>query len=147
MSFGVRVRDAQGGFFDRAKVMSAIDPATRRVLSGFGAFVRRRARSSIRTRKRISTPGAPPSSHTGLLKQFIYFSFDAASRSVVIGPAKLNKPGDMAVLEHGGDTTLRRRGKSFRAHYEARPFMQPAFDAEIAAGTIERMWRRQAGSA
>jgi hypothetical protein len=42
---------AKQGFFDRAKVKNAVDAGTRRVLSRFGAFVRTRARTSIRKRK------------------------------------------------------------------------------------------------
>ena len=36
-------------FFDRQAVISKVDAATRRVLSKFGAFVRRSAKSSIST--------------------------------------------------------------------------------------------------
>jgi hypothetical protein len=61
------------------------------VLSKFGAYVRTAAKSSIRKRKRASAPGSPPSSHTGLLKRFIYFGYDTAARSVVIGPVPLNQ--------------------------------------------------------
>jgi len=57
-------------FFTSKAVLSATDRATRRVVSRFGAYVRRAAKSSIRKRKRISCPGKPPSSHTGLLKRF-----------------------------------------------------------------------------
>jgi len=47
-------------FFDTKAVMRATDKATRRVLSKFGAFVRRSARSSIRKRKRTSAPASRP---------------------------------------------------------------------------------------
>jgi len=56
-------------FFDRQAVISKVDAATRRVLSRFGAFVRQRAKSSIRKRRNPAPPGSPPSSHTGLLKK------------------------------------------------------------------------------
>ena len=80
-------------FFDSPKVLSAVDKATRQVLSKFGAFVRRSAKSSIRKRKRISSPGQPPSSHSGFLKKFIWFGYEPGSKSVVIGPAALNANG------------------------------------------------------
>jgi hypothetical protein len=54
---------AKGSFFDRAKVKNAVDAGTRRVLSRFGAFVRTRARTSIRKRKGTSPPGGPPHAH------------------------------------------------------------------------------------
>lgn len=126
----------KGMFFDRAKVINAVDQATRKVLSKFGAFVRTAAKSSIRTRKKaVSAPGQPPFSKTGLLKKFLFFGFDPSTRSVVIGPAKLNTGSDAPeVLEHGGSTTVfsRRNGKRItkRVRIERRPYMQPALEKE-----------------
>ena len=99
-------------FFDRQAVISRVDPATRKVLSKFGAFVRRTAKGSIRNRKAAAPPGSPPSSHTGLLKKFIFFGYDPQRESVVIGPTRLDRRGQgeaPSLLEHGGQTTLVRR--------------------------------------
>lgn len=128
-------------FFDSTQVMSAVDRATRRVLSRFGAYVRRSARSSIRKRKRVSAPGKPPSSHTGLLRQFILFSYDARAQSVVVGPAQLNsKRGNtLDVLEHGGVVQGWRRGQPHLVRIAARPFMAPAFEKEQPK--LPAMWR------
>src|SRR5262245_52774098 len=94
-------------FFDRKAVMNALDRGARRALSRAGAFIRTAARSSIRSRRTSSKPGAPPHSHTGLLKRFLFFSYDSAQRSVVVGPAKLNRgSGAPKVLEHGGRATI-----------------------------------------
>ena len=57
---GMKLKAAKGLFFDRARVINTVDRTTRRNLSRFGSFVRQRARSSIRARKRISEPGLPP---------------------------------------------------------------------------------------
>jgi phage gpG-like protein len=115
-------------------IKSKVDTATRKRLSKFGAYVRQTARQSIRKRKGSSRPGQPPSSHTGLLKQFIYFGYDENRRSVVIGPVVLARKasGIPEVLEHGGNVTIqwgKNRGKT--VSIEARPFMGPAFDAEL----------------
>lgn len=126
----------KGMFFDRAKVINAVDQATRKVLSKFGAFVRTAAKSSIRTRKKaVSAPGQPPFSKTGLLKKFLFFGFDPSTRSVVIGPAKLNSGTNAPeVLEYGGTTTItdRVKGKKIqrRVRIEARPYMGPAYVKE-----------------
>jgi len=123
-------------FFDRKAVTGALDRATRKVLSKFGAFVRTGARHSIRKRKGVSAPGEPPSSHTGLLRNFIFFGYDRDRRSVVIGPQRLNqKVGDAPhALEHGGTSTvvegLRGRRRKRRIRIAARPFMGPAFERE-----------------
>lgn len=122
-------------FFDRPAVQRAVDKAKRRVLTRAGAFVRTAARSSIRKRKRISEPGKPPSSHSGLLRRFIYFAYEPHLDTVVIGPERLNKQGEAPrVLEHGGRTriTRRRRGKVVRRRVtiKPRPFMGPALEKE-----------------
>lgn len=129
-------------FFDRKAVIDRVDKATRRVLSRFGAFVRRTARRSIRPRKRTSAPGSPPSSHTGLLKRFIFFGYDPRKSSVVIGPQRLSQKGRgdaPALLEHGGKTTLKRRGKRVKAKVRQRPFMGPAFEKEQPQ--LPALWR------
>ena len=120
-------------FFDSPKVLGAVDKATRKVFSRFGAFVRRTARGSIRKRKKTSAPGSPPSSHTGLLKRFIFFRFDPNRKSVVIGPMRLteNNRGDApSALEYGGTATLTQGKKKNRVKIQARPFMGPAFEKE-----------------
>jgi len=134
--------DIKRMFFDRQAVISKVDAATRRVLSRFGAFVRRSAKSSIRKRKKAAPPGQPPSSHTGLLKKFIFFGYDAARQSVVIGPTRLNQKGRgeaPPLLEYGGKATLVRRGKKKRVTYQARPYMGPAFEKEKPQ--LPAMWR------
>jgi hypothetical protein len=135
---------AKSNFFDRAKVTSAVDRATLRVLSRFGAFVRTRARSSIRKRRRPSVPGTPPSSHTDLLKRFLFFSYEPERKSVVIGPAKLNSvvdPDAPPALEYGGRSTVegRRGGPRRRITVRPRPFMGPALKAELPG--LPAMWR------
>ena len=44
---GMKLDAAKGLFFDRARVTNAVDRTTRKNLSRFGAFVRKRARTSI----------------------------------------------------------------------------------------------------
>ncbi len=130
-------------FFDRAKVRRRVDPAKRKALSRGGAFIRQRARTSIRRRKGVSLPGRPPHSHTGLLKKLILFGYDARSDSVVVGPAKLAKRGQVpSLLEFGGVQRVRRtrharRGR--RAFYQPRPYMGPALKKELPQ--LPTLWR------
>jgi hypothetical protein len=133
---GFKLEQMKGMFFDRQSVLNAVNRGTRKVLSKFGAFVRTRARTSIRKSKGSAPPGKPPRSHSGLLKRFIFFVFEPATRNVVIGPAKLNQKdsGAPEVLEKGGKTKVmrgRRRRRVVRtATIAARPYMGPAFEAE-----------------
>ncbi|MDH4201492.1 MAG: hypothetical protein OEV87_01185 [Phycisphaerae bacterium] len=120
-------------FFDSPKVVRAVEKSTRKVLSKFGAFVRRTAKQSIRKRKKASAPGTPPSSHIGLLKRFIFFGYDTQKRSVVIGPTRLteNNRGEApSILEYGGRTTVQGNKKKTRVRIRSRPFMGPAFEKE-----------------
>lgn len=118
-------------FFDRQSVIDATDKATRSVLVKAGAFVRRRARSSIRRpgksqATRVSQPGRPPKDQTGTLKRSILFGYERATESVVIGPSAQYGARDNVVpslLEVGG---LNRKGQ----RYKPRPFMVPALEAE-----------------
>src|SRR5690554_1288193 len=109
----IGIREAQGNFFDRLAVTKQVDAATRRVLSRFGAYVRRRARSSIRKRNRISRPGEAPTTHTGLLRNWILFVYEPMSQRVLIGPAALRgKSKAPEILEYGGMHTTR-KGRRF----------------------------------
>jgi len=125
-------------FFDRRAVTRKVDRSKRRALSRFGAFVRRTAKQSIRKRKSIAPPGSPPSSHTGLLKRFIFFGYSPRNDSVVIGPVRLSKKGQgdaPSLLEYGGLAKV--NGK--QAHYKPRPYMGPAFEKEKSK--LPAIWR------
>ena len=132
--FDINFKAAKGMFFDRVLIKNKADAATKKRLSKFGAYVRQTSRQSIRRRKVSSRPGQPPSSHTGLLKDFIYFGYDENRQSVVIGPVVLARKasGIPEVLEYGGNVTIQwgsARGQT--VSIEARPFMGPAFDKEV----------------
>ncbi len=164
-------------FLDRANVQDAIGKARARALARQGAFVRRRWKSNVlRRRKRVSSPGSPPSIHSrdqvATLKNILFY-YDASTRTVVVGPVKLNQrnltpSGSISVpalLEFGGTARIqeeryrgsqrwfRRDGrrridarKQYRtrtAIYAARPSGSVALNAEIAAGTIAESWAAQ----
>jgi len=138
-------------FFDSPKIASFMDKVTAKAFGRFGAYVRRVARNSIKLRKhRIVTdrrgnkrrveipsePGSPPrSGPQRLLKDFIFFAYDPAALSVVIGPEKLNSKdtGAPEILEYGGQTTIvggkKRLSRTIRI--KPRPYMTPAFEATL----------------
>lgn len=131
------VANVKQAFFDREKVLKSLDRATKKALSKFGAFVRQRSRTSIRSRKKVSMIGEPPSSHTGTLKKLIFFAYEADKKTVVIGPTPFGKGQAPSLLESGG-VAVSSRGK--RLNYRPRPFMKPAFDTELAAKPAE-FWK------
>jgi len=131
-------------FFDRAKIVRAVSRAKRQVLSKAGAFIRQRARTSIRRRKSASRPGEPPSSHTGLLRRFILFGYDRWSDSVVVGPVGFRRSKAPNVLEFGGRTTVESGGRAKRkrsrvVRIAARPYMGPALEKERS--NLPALWR------
>jgi hypothetical protein len=124
------IKAAKGNFFDRETVLRATDAATRRVLS----------KSSIRKRRKSSLPGKPPSSHVGLLRNLIFFTYDASARSVVIGPVLINRStGAPEVLEHGGLAKIDDGKRVRRVPIAARPYMGPALQAELPG--LPAMWK------
>jgi len=127
--------------FDGNLIIRGVERANRSALMRAGAFVRRRARSSMRKRKTISAPGQPPSSHTGRLKGLILFGYDSQGESVVVGP-RATGDRDQAgeTLEHGKTVTRRQRRRRRRMRYRARPFMGPALEKEIQAGSFPKLW-------
>jgi hypothetical protein len=80
-------------FFDRQVIKDRMSTANRKAIAKVGAFIRRRARSSLRRRRKSSQPGRPPSVHTAdsvaTLKN-ILFAYEPQAEALVIGPVKLN---------------------------------------------------------
>lgn len=160
---GMSFEAATRNFFDREKVLKAMDRKTRQVLSRFGAFTRQRARTSLRYAKSPSSPGRPPHIHKSLrrtktnkkgeqkvqmvspLRDFTFFAYDDSQKAVVIGPAKLgDKIGDGAALpalEYGGRSEVRdaKTGGTREVTIQARPWMGPAFEAEKKA-SLPKLW-------
>lgn len=136
-------------FFDGDLVKSSVDRATARVLGKFGAFVRRTAKGMIRGGKKPSKPGSPPKSHTGLLKKFLYFAWDPASKSVVVGPARLDGDGlgtAPETLERGGTAMVRalppRSGRR-ATRKQSKAFKRLLKEGRIARPTRARTRRRR----
>lgn len=168
--FTLDFKAAKEGFFDREKVLRALDKARLKVFKEYGRKVRARAQKSLAYADRPSAPGQPPHAHrsrtvvrrskktgevlrskkTGqarkrslsFLREYIYFSYDTSTRSVVIGPAKLSGvvgPDAPKALEYGGPSTVQGRGGPRRATIAARPFMHPAAAAEQPG--LPALWR------
>jgi hypothetical protein len=135
--------------FDAVKVINATDRASYAAFKAIGAFIRQRAKTSIRPVPKktrgdaaISRPGRPPYGHVGRLRRLIRFA--ATSKGVVIGPEVASgslTPAALPALEYGGPSFVRdrRTGASRRTNVRARPFMTPALRAELPG--IPALWR------
>ena len=103
-------RGFKKAFLDVEMLNQRMDNGTRIALLKAGGLLRRHVRSyKLRRRKGISEPGKPPNIHTtgeGYSNlRYVLFSWDATSRSMVVGPVYFSKTLGQPVpqlLEHGG---------------------------------------------
>jgi hypothetical protein len=120
-------------FFDRRAVIRAMGARKRAALSRIGSFVRTRAKSLIRSRKGVAKPGQPPSSHVGTLKGLIFFGYDFATQSAVVGPVRFGTGDAPNLLEFGGVVLRKdRNGRRRVERYHGNPFMGPSLRMEIS---------------
>lgn len=141
-SFNVTL-DIKDMFFDRQHVLDAVGKENAKKLSKAGAFIRQRAKTKLRRRKKPSAAGQPPSVHSrdrrATLKN-ILFGLNADWESVVIGPVGLTEKRLSSasvqtvpeLMEYGGTS----RVKEKRVRYPTHPFMGPSLEEEAKAGTI-----------
>lgn len=81
---------AKEGFFDRKKVQDAVERGTRSAMSAAGGQIRLVAQRSMRRRKfGSSAPGSPPLAKSGELRKFLFYAYDQATRTMVVGPTPL----------------------------------------------------------
>lgn len=111
-------------------------------LGGFGRTTMQRL---LRHKKGASKPGQPPHSHrdiggnTGALRRLIEFGYDTEKKELVVGPHRIDSPtkplGGKTVpqlLNEGGEAFVYKLGGgSVLAHFEARPFVEPALKKTI----------------
>lgn len=96
-------------FFDRTKVINAMDRKTAAAMKHIGGFTRRTAKNSIKkstSQTLHSPPGKPARTQTGILKRTIFFEYDDRKQTVIIGPKKLNITQTSKVKPTGGKTTV-----------------------------------------
>lgn len=156
--FGLKIDVFKSVFFDREKVLKAVDRTVARHLNWFGGYVRRTARNSLKPSDSYSAPGEPPHTHvtylrkhTGrdrtklavpkrrsLFRDTILYGYEREAQTVVVGPFLFNgaktSPTVPELLEYGGETTVIRYRKRevHRAKYAPRPYMRPAFEKAIS---------------
>ena len=134
--FGLNSKLAFENFFDRAKVIDAVDRKTAAAMSQIGAFTMRTARKSVKrstSQTLISPPERPVRTHTGIYKKTIFFEYDKRKQVMICGPKKLPiktsiRPQGKTtpqMLEEGGTATplrqqfvrVRNRGRGRRKRF------------------------------
>lgn len=166
MTFDLKLNDFQKGFVDTTK--QDTDRGVNRGLMYMGGFIRTVAKRSIKPAARhpkkaqagflkglggevYSQPGQPPLSKIGLLRDNIFYAWVSATRSVVIGPAKLNGRGNVpAALELGGPCTTtaltfekgRRKFVLRTFMMRARPYMRPALKEAMKPKNLAKFFAK-----
>lgn len=113
----------QGFYWNRGAVAKAIGKVNSDFLFSAGAFVRSRARSSMKKgtevngERKPSAPGQSPFRWGNQLYDFMLYAFDPANNSMVIGPKllggrKSGKDSTANVLEQGGTVEITYRPPS-----------------------------------
>ena len=142
--FEIYVKRAQV-FFDRPAVMKAMDPARASALAKAGAFIQRTAKRSMRRGGKASPAGKPPKARAGQLRDLLFFGYDRATESVVVGPEAFKRAIAPSLHEFGGTAIVRvgrgRTRRSVRARYEPRPYMRPALAVAIDKGKIPEAFK------
>lgn len=124
----ITVDQVKLSFFSDAMLKDVQRETNRRIVR-MAAYTRSVARNSIKRpgktkRTQKSEPGRPPRSHTGLLKNHIYFWMDRRTGTAEVGPAALigtagrDIPGN---LEQGGPSGT-------GDYVRPRPYMGPALE-------------------
>ncbi len=117
--------------FDR--ITQAVNNALFETLSDAARYTRVIARNSIKRRRGVAyaSPGHPPKTRFGSIRNSILYDVDKKRQVALIGPAYSRIGPVASAHEHGGPF----RGRD----YEARPFMRPAFEKVIAR--LPKLWR------
>lgn len=116
--------------FEGKKVMKAAQRANITNLGHAGAAIRLAARHSIRKAKGPSTPGSPPHTRKGRIRNAIKYAVTPGKQSVVIGPDSEVAADSGAAHEFGG--------RFRQENYDKRPFMGPAL--EKTKDRLPRLW-------
>ena len=135
---------------DDAKLDKIAADAGQLILLRFAREIVRLARASTIRAKGPSAPGTPPHEHYGDLDRSISVAIDQSTGNVVVGP-RASIVGERGnVLEFAGtydpNAGRDRFGRFLTGHASrtapsgarwARPFMRPAFEQALSAGSFE----------
>jgi hypothetical protein len=145
----VRVRR---DFSETKRALAWFDAKARKSLFMQAGYIRKAARNSMKVGKRgkPSAPGQPPHAITRLLKDFLFFSWDPGTKSMVIGPAGIRNSSTPRILEEGGvkDNALLKRGAKWvrgSVQIQPRPYMLPAM--QRSQEKLSEFWSNSVRSA
>lgn len=161
-SFNLNLDQFKKSFF--SNVMDPVERMQRKNTEILAAQCRKAAKNSMKKAAKLSkkkqgllkqgaggevysNPGEPPLEKVGLLKEHLYYAWNAATKSAFIGPMKLNKMGSVPEsLEHGKPTLIetgkKEQRKIIQVPVEARPFDRPALAKVMQPANLKRVYEK-----
>lgn len=122
----------------RQKKIAELSAVERQRFKMLQAIYKRKGLNPRKVRRPLvhSRPGEPPRTIRGDIKKFLFFAFDHATESVVIGPARTPRASNApATLEEGGRAVIDGRSVTIAP----RPYMVPA--REQTEKPLMRLWK------
>ena len=121
----ISLQQAKSNFFDRDKIVKAMDKATSKAMSKAAARLRLTAQRSMRyvdqakpgEQRKTSQPGQPPKAvkQHPLIRRFLYYFYDPNVQPAVVGPIKLPLGQDaQRTMERGGKVRIFNRRRMVR---------------------------------
>jgi hypothetical protein len=117
--------------FDSKKIRNRAKAGNIQSLGHAAAAIRLTARRSIQKSPNASTPGTPPHTRRGQLKNAILYAVEKDKETAVIGP-DVSKVGKSGMAHEFG-------GRYRKENYPKRSFMGPAL--EKIRPRLSRMWQ------
>ncbi|HEX4123767.1 MAG TPA: hypothetical protein VHY37_03510 [Tepidisphaeraceae bacterium] len=133
MEVSVKIKKLQ---FKKEKIAEAVKKSNAAGLKKIGAYVMRRAQTSMRYSDTPAPEGKPPRAHrrNPMLRKLLFFAVNAEGTSVDVGPVIFKKSNMVPkLMEKGGQTTVTRHGVRRVVNIKPHPFMGPALEAEAPA--------------
>lgn len=122
-------------WFDEKRVQRMMTRKERKALNRYGGIVRKHAQFSMKSRKKKSKAGEPPSAHVKTLKRLLFYSYDPGTKSTVVGPVLLERTQNQRVPrthEEGGVITVKNEKHQIEVlNYPPRPYMLPAHQKHV----------------
>lgn len=143
------VKDFKATFFNLAALTDPLEKAKQTAAIDSAALTRKIARQSMRRkskaqRRQSSPAGSPPFADVGTIRDLLYFAWDAANETAVIGPAffaskssKAGGPTVPGVHEKAGSLDIVNKVYDLRTRAKSAA-QAAAFRRKMKDGTITR---------
>jgi len=99
-AFGIRTKGWKSMMFTQPHVRQALEWIRYYYLSYMGGYIRKVARNAMKHQVGPSKAPEAPHRHAGLIRDQLYYGYDARSRSLVAGPALIGR------LQHHSTITI-----------------------------------------